>query len=207
MKDLFTRATTAAGLVSSFGLAFYFLSSTFFTLLLGLILLYIIVIEWPRFSLWWLTPLYPIVPFLGLMHLYLQNSMLWAWLVIVVASYDTGGYIIGNLVGRDKIAPAISPGKTWQGLRGGMLFAGLIGAVAGFFLLKNCSYAMITFYLVACCAGFFAFLGDLFESYLKRQAKIKDSGALLPGHGGILDRIDGLLFVALVVDMVLTFLR
>ncbi len=207
MKDLIPRAITTAILISSACCAFYFLSSTLFTVLLGFVLLYILVVEWPRFKLWWLTPLYPIVPFLAFMHLYLQDPMLWAWLVIVVASYDTGGYIFGNLFGTRKIAPTISAGKTWQGLIGGVIFAGFIGAFSYFLLLKSCSCAMITLYLVASFTGFLAFLGDLFESYLKRLAGLKDSGTLLPGHGGILDRIDGLMFVALIFDMVITILR
>jgi len=153
---------------------------------------------------------YPVVPrfaIFGSGAFIFTRPMLWAWLVVVVAGYDTGGYIFGNLFGKHKIAPTISAGKTWQGLFGGVMFAGFIGIVAGLLLLKNSSYATITLYLVACCAGFFAFLGDLFESCLKRNAKLKDSGALLPGHGGVLDRIDGLLFAALVFDMVITFLR
>ncbi len=205
-ENFVKRLATAIILMGSACLAFYFLSATQFILLLGLILFYILLVEWPRFNLWWLTPLYPVVPFLALMHLYLQDSMLWAWLVMVVAGYDTGGYIFGNLFGKNKIAPTVSPGKSWQGLVGGILFAGFVAIFAGVLLFKNCSYGRMTLYLVACCTGFFAFLGDLFESYLKRQAKLKDSGALLPGHGGILDRVDGLLFAAIVFDVLIIFL-
>jgi phosphatidate cytidylyltransferase len=203
MKDFIPRFITAAALVTSVCLAFNFLSSTLFALLLGVILIYILVVEWPRFNLWWLTPLYPVVPFLALIDLYLKNPALWAWLVIVVASYDTGGYIFGNLFGTHKIAPTISAGKTWQGLVGGVVFAGFMGVFAGLLLLKGNSYAMITLYLVSSFAGFLAFIGDLFESYLKRLSGLKDSGTLLPGHGGILDRIDGLLFTALVFNILL----
>lgn len=207
MKDFFIRAVTALVLASFGCLAFCFFKPLYFVALLALVLAYILVFEWPRFNKWWLTPLYPVVPFLALIHLYLQDHMLWAWLVIVVASYDTGGYLFGNMFGTKKIAPAISAGKTWQGLFGGVISAGFIGVFAGFFLLKSYSYVMITLYLVASLAGFLAFLGDLFESYLKRLSGLKDSGTLLPGHGGILDRIDGLLFAALIFDMVTTFLR
>jgi len=206
MKDFFTRAATALVLASFGCAAFCFFKPLYFVALLALVLAYILVVEWPRFNVWWLTPLYPVVPFLALIHLYLQEPMLWVWLVIVVASYDTGGYIFGNLFGTKKIAPTISAGKTWQGLLGGVVFAGFMGVFTAFLLLKSDSYAMITLCLAAGSAGLLAFFGDLFESYLKRLSGLKNSGTLLPGHGGILDRIDGLLFVALVFDMVTIFL-
>lgn len=202
MKDFFTRTSTALFLAGFGCLTFYLLKPVYFVGLLLVILAYILIAEWPRFNLWWLTPFYPVAPFLALINLYLQDPMLWAWLVMVVASYDTGGYIVGNLFGRNKIAPNISPGKTLQGLAGGVACAAMVSLLLWGWLLKAHKYGIIFICSKAILAAFLAFLGDLFESYLKRTAGLKDAGALLPGHGGILDRIDGLLLAMLIFDLV-----
>ncbi len=202
MKHFFIRAVTALALASMGCLAFFFLKPLYFVALLALVLVYVLVIEWPRFNIWWLTPWYPMLPYLALTHLYLQNSLLWAWLVVVVAAYDTGGYIVGTIWGKDKIIPRISPGKTWQGLLGGIFFAGFLGSISGAVLLKSYFYSIIYLYVASCLVAFLAFIGDFFESYLKRRARIKDSGTILPGHGGLLDRIDGLLCAAVFCDCI-----
>lgn len=109
-------------------------------------------------------------------------------LVSMVAAHDTGSYIAGKLWGKHKIAPSISPGKTWEGFLGGLISA--LGVTLFFF---EPTASIMFFTLVV---STLALLGDLFESFLKRRANLKDSGTLLPGHGGILDRIDAILFVA-----------
>ena len=113
--------------------------------------------------------------------------------IIVVWAADTFAYFAGVNFGRRKLAPSISPGKTVEGVVGGLLGAILI-AWFGAFLLLNLSFSALIAWLVA---AFFAALvsvaGDLYVSRLKRHAGVKDSGRLLPGHGGLLDRIDGLL--------------
>lgn len=113
------------------------------------------------------------------------------WVFIVTWATDIGAYLIGRTLGQRKLAPAISPGKTVAGLYGGMVAAGLFGGawvlVAG---LDSVLVILAPLFALAAQAG------DLFESWMKRRAHIKDSGDLLPGHGGLLDRLDGLVVVA-----------
>ena len=122
--------------------------------------------------------------------------------MLMAIVYDTGGYIVGNLVGRYKIFPAISPAKTLEGTLGGLIASitfGFMSAGYGHF------YPQYFVGILTVLAAVGACLGDLFESYLKRRAGIKDSGTILPGHGGILDRIDSLLMAAFFVDIVVVF--
>ncbi len=105
---------------------------------------------------------------------------------------DIGGFLVGSRFGHRRLAPQISPNKTWEGLWGGFA-AALLGAVAALPMLGlDWSHLPTLLVLAAVTAGF-AVLGDLFESLLKRVAGIKDSGQVIPGHGGMLDRVDSLL--------------
>lgn len=117
------------------------------------------------------------------------------WLLLAIGvswAADVGAYVVGSLAGRRKIAPRISPGKTWEGTLGGFGAAAL--AVLGISALFGLGRPEAAVAVVA--AGPVAFAGDLLESWIKRRAGVKDSGSLLPGHGGMLDRIDSLLAVA-----------
>ena len=114
------------------------------------------------------------------------------WVFIVTWATDIGAYFSGRAFGRKKLAPSISPGKTWAGLWGGALIAGL--AAAAWVQFAKLPPAL---YVLAPLFGLTAQAGDLFESWLKRRSGAKDSGNWLPGHGGILDRLDGLVPVAL----------
>jgi phosphatidate cytidylyltransferase len=100
---------------------------------------------------------------------------------------DSAAYFTGRALGRRKLAPSISPGKTWEGVGGGVAGAALYAIICGWFIegIPWASYLAAAALLVA-----LSIVGDLFESAAKRQAEVKDSGTLLPGHGGILDRID-----------------
>lgn len=111
-------------------------------------------------------------------------------LVMLVWSADTGAYFAGKRFGQHKLAPCVSPGKTWEGAVGGMLLALLI-ALAGTYWLSPPA-GMVSFVLLVLATIMISILGDLLESLFKRIADIKDSGGLLPGHGGMLDRIDSL---------------
>ncbi len=112
-------------------------------------------------------------------------------LVIVCASAaDTGAYAVGTLFGRHKMAPSISPSKTWEGFVGSILTAALIGAVAGMWILAAPWWLGA---LVGLCIAPAATVGDLVESVLKRDVGIKDMSNFLPGHGGIMDRLDSML--------------
>ena len=133
-------------------------------------------------------------------------AALWAgahrWLLAAILATwaaDTVAYLVGSLVGRHKVAPRISPGKSWEGsLAGFAAAAAVVGLLVG--------DAGMPAIVVGLGLGPVALAGDLFESWLKRRAGAKDSGALLPGHGGILDRIDSLLFVGPFVVLVLVVL-
>jgi len=116
-------------------------------------------------------------------------------MVLIVAWLaDTGGYFAGRFLGKSKLYEAVSPKKTWAGAWGG-----IAGSVVGVALLKLISAHYLTWLdvaLIAIPGGILGQLGDLTESLLKRSVGVKDSGALLPGHGGLLDRIDAVLFIA-----------
>lgn len=119
----------------------------------------------------------------------------WVLMVFVIVwAADIGGYAIGRLLGRHKLAPAISPGKTWEGFGGGLLFVLLVGFVASFWLIEREN--RLWWMLLLSLTAVISVVGDLIESLMKRQAGVKDSGSLLPGHGGVLDRLDSLLAVA-----------
>lgn len=112
--------------------------------------------------------------------------------VLLVAAADIGAYFTGRTLGKRKLAPKVSPGKTWEGAVGGVATVALIAVVYG--LLSQVSIPLTL--AVALPAAVASILGDLLESMLKRQRGIKDSSQLLPGHGGVLDRIDGLMAAA-----------
>jgi phosphatidate cytidylyltransferase len=115
------------------------------------------------------------------------------WLLIVVWTTDTAAYAVGRRVGGPRLAPVISPGKTWSGLGGGVLGASLAGAIT---LWALGSERLVHAAGLGAAFAVLAQLGDLAESALKRRAGVKDSGSLIPGHGGVLDRVDGFLLTA-----------
>jgi phosphatidate cytidylyltransferase len=124
------------------------------------------------------------------------------WTMALVWATDIGAYFAGRAIGGPKLASAISPNKTWAGFVGGALAAGVFGLVMTRFGLPM-ALAMATPLLAMLSQG-----GDLYESWLKRRAGVKDSGTLLPGHGGVLDRLDGLVPVAPVAALlVMVFAR
>ncbi len=107
------------------------------------------------------------------------------WLILMVCAADIGAYTAGRAFGRRKLAPRVSPGKTWEGALGGLLMVALVAAGGAFYFgLPPLSVVF------GCGVGIFSVIGDLTESMFKRAAALKDSGTLLPGHGGLLDRID-----------------
>ena len=119
----------------------------------------------------------------------------WEWSITALAATwaaDTGAFLTGRAIGRRKVFPQISPGKTWEGVAGGLALAIVATLVAGSALLGLAAWQAVLLGLLVTAA---AVVGDLAESLLKRGAGAKDSGALIPGHGGLLDRIDSLLFV------------
>jgi phosphatidate cytidylyltransferase len=107
--------------------------------------------------------------------------------LVLVWIADTAAYFVGRAWGRRRLAPSISPGKTWEGAAGGLIGATLYAIIIAFFIDAGAWLALV---VTALLLGMVSIVGDLFESAVKRQAGVKDSGSLLPGHGGILDRID-----------------
>lgn len=113
------------------------------------------------------------------------------WALALVWACDIGAYFSGRTFGGPKLAPVISPNKTWAGLIGGVILASLFGLAMQRFYGLPLRLTAVTPLLAV-----LAVLGDLYESWLKRRAGVKDSGTLLPGHGGVLDRLDGVVPVA-----------
>ena len=120
------------------------------------------------------------------------------FLFLVVWATDIGGFVFGRAIGGPKLWPAISPSKTWAGALGGLFLAGIVGVAAGQVLASRDSLGLV---LVALLLSLAAEMGDLAESSLKRRYGIKDASRLIPGHGGVLDRIDGLIAAAAVATV------
>ncbi len=170
--------------------------------------------------IWWLSALYRLTRFRGvetavtgveplravegvavlipawlalvMLHRLPQNGpLLLLFLLILIWSADIGAYFAGHRFGRNKLAPQVSPGKTREGVYGAMVSALLCGVFLAWWL--GVEFGQAPLVLMLCLATMlFSVVGDLFESLLKRRRHMKDSGALLPGHGGMLDRIDSL---------------
>lgn len=120
------------------------------------------------------------------------------WLLLAVWATDTFAYFTGRAIGGPKLAPRFSPGKTWAGLLGGMAGAAAVSAIYAQALLV----AILPLAVVAAVLAVIAQMGDIFESALKRHFGVKDSGSLIPGHGGVMDRVDGLVFAAIAAALV-----
>lgn len=116
------------------------------------------------------------------------------WTLAIVWATDTGAYFAGRAIGGMKLAPTISPSKTWAGLIGGMIAAALVGAAIG-----SAGHLPYLTLVLGALLAVVAQVGDLAESAMKRRAGLKDSGTILGGHGGLLDRIDGMLPVVILV--------
>lgn len=124
-------------------------------------------------------------------------------LIVLVVCSDVGGYVAGVLFGKRPMAPAISPKKSWEGFAGSMLFGVVGGVLVVMFLFDDLAYKGA---LLGIFAVITASLGDLVESQVKRDLGIKDMGSLLPGHGGLMDRLDSLLPSAVVAWLVFSYL-
>lgn len=130
-----------------------------------------------------------VLPALIIFVLKAQNGVLWfIALLAIVFSGDTGAFVFGSLFGKTKIAPLLSPKKSLQGSLGGLLFSSLAGFVFSIIIPDVSALLMIA---LGFMGGLLGQTGDFFESLIKRIAGVKDSGSVMPGHGGVLDRIDG----------------
>lgn len=139
--------------------------------------------------------------FISLYVLYQRSVVFMISAMAIVWIADIGAYFVGRAIGKRKLAPSISPGKSWEGALGGWLFVMVIGAATVFTpqlaesftaqLQHSLGWLLWILYMTVIVAA--SIIGDLFESLLKRRAGVKDSSRLLPGHGGVLDRIDALI--------------
>ncbi|PKN03807.1 hypothetical protein CVU75_00365 [Candidatus Dependentiae bacterium HGW-Dependentiae-1] len=200
MKEITLRTLTSLTLGTLFFWAYMYIAPFYFSLVLAGILLQVVLFEWrmlfdlkkPLF--WILMPLYPILPFILLILINQQPAYhpLLLVLFVLVCSHDTGSYLFGSLLGKNKIAPTVSPGKTWEGFWGGYLVA--LGTLSLLLWIQKIQRPLWQLALLTLLVCALSLAGDLFESWLKRRARIKDTGDILPGHGGFLDRFDGILF-------------
>ena len=129
----------------------------------------------------------------------LSGSIPLIWLIASVAATDTGAYIAGRSIGGPRLAPRISPNKTWAGLVGGMVASAAVGGICGW-LMKGADPTVLM--ILGAVIAVVGQIGDLLESSFKRRFNVKDSGRLIPGHGGVLDRLDGHMMVITVMAAV-----
>jgi len=147
------------------------------------------------------------LPMLCLNALYLTNQAVTPGIVlmmfVLIWLNDTGAFCFGTLLGRHRLCERLSPKKSWEGFWGGMACCVLFG-LAAYFTLNDANLPLAFWLALGAVVSLFATWGDLFESLMKRSMHVKDSGHLIPGHGGILDRIDSLLFCAPATLLIVT---
>lgn len=208
--NIVQRAMTSVPLITSLTLSYFY--APFWALTAtGLFITYwIICIEWPklvspRTKLFWvLTPIYPTTPLLlCLLLLHSTQRPLLIFIILMIFLHDSAAYFIGNLYGKHLLAPHLSPKKTWEGALAGFGITLLFFTIFAPNITPINITSLIKIISLSALFSFLATTGDLFESYFKRRAGVKDSGTLLPGHGGLLDKVDGLLFVVPVLYILL----
>ena len=192
--------------------AIYFLPSLLIWLTIIYLVFWLYDRKIPRFS-WnaWAFGLFycswlPIIFFLVLV---LPAGFYYAiWLLALVWAFDIGAYVTGKLIGKHQLSPKISPNKTWEGVAGGLMLAILAGLGVSYWVSLNIHIEILIYHsiVLSLIVGITSQIGDLIISKRKRLADVKDSGSLLPGHGGLLDRIDGLLLAAPIFLFYLTLL-
>lgn len=133
-----------------------------------------------------------------------QGNLLVLSILFMIWAGDTGAYMLGSQIGKNKMFPRISPGKTWEGTMGGVASA-IIVAVLCSLIFKDIALELWQWMILGTLCAVFGILGDLVESMLKRSLGIKDSGNILPGHGGFLDRFDSFIFVIPFIAIALFF--
>ncbi len=151
----------------------------------------------------WVVAALPYIVFPGIIFIWIRAEVdlgleIIFWMLFVVWATDSGGYIAGRSIGGWKLAPSISPNKTWAGFFGGIVLSILMGVIAAY-LIEDASLQV--FVILSAVLSVISQLGDLFESAVKRHFGVKDISGFIPGHGGVLDRMDGLLFVLMAVGL------
>ena len=203
MNELLVRTVTGLLLIAA-ALAATAVGGTIFAILVAAVATAMFY-EWTRLTRGWGAAWYisgffyavlPAIALLWVRERDMHGLELLVWIFLVTWSTDIGAYFVGRSIGRRKLAPSISPGKTVEGLCGGMAAASLIGGA--WVLAMGLGHPLL---LLAPLLAIAAQAGDLFESSMKRRAGVKDSGSWLPGHGGVLDRLDGLIPVAVLTAL------
>ena len=168
---------------------------------------------YPSSAILWSTQ--PVLGLLGLMLfcftwvaiVTIMNHPSGQWLlllaIVIIALADIGGFFAGKYFGKHRLAPIISPGKTWEGFDGGLVLQAAL--VASLVWLQSDEISLLSLSLLVFPVGLYSVLGDLFESMIKRHSGVKDSGHLLPGHGGVLDRLDGMMAALPMFGLILPF--
>ncbi|MFA5074497.1 MAG: phosphatidate cytidylyltransferase [Candidatus Babeliales bacterium] len=224
-SEIFKRVISGSILGFCFFYA-YIHSALLFSFILLAILLIILFFEWPKLlpstnrrtisgilKYLFISFFYPILPILILIflnHAYRSQNILFPLYPFIVSWVgDTGAFILGKLFGKHKICPKISPGKSWEGLFGG--FVGIlifnILYLPGIYIFPFVAYVksfltIISLSILLTITGFF---GDISISFLKRKNGLKDTGVLLPGHGGLLDRFDAVFLNAIIIALLIIF--
>jgi phosphatidate cytidylyltransferase len=134
---------------------------------------------------------FALAPFCACLYILHSNNVAWIFIfILVVAAADSGAYFVGKAKGKTKMLPRLSPNKTIEGLLGGLFTAVIVATISLSFMdLGFANYILMV--IVCVIAALVSVMGDVFESMMKRIAGVKDSGTILPGHGGVLDRLDG----------------
>jgi phosphatidate cytidylyltransferase len=216
ISEFFKRLGTGIVLVICF-FGSYIHSPTLYSFLLSAILILILVFEWHKLVAHGglrhqiITIIYPILPIVLLIWFayayYATDYYLPLYPVIIAWAADTGGYLIGKLMGYHKICPTISPGKSWEGLAGsfcGVIVAHLwLAPRMTFFTALGIAHNIPMLTLLSLAMTIIAFSGGFLLSYLKRSNNLKDAGILLPGHGGLLDRFDSVFFVTYATALII----
>jgi phosphatidate cytidylyltransferase len=182
-----------------------------FPLLIGLLLVLmgVYVFSFPKFNSEQVTLVYFGLIYVGIMLSFiyrvriLENGILLVWMIFIGAwGSDTCAYLVGRKIGKHKMAPILSPKKSVEGLFGGIFGAALIGFLFATIFkgkLTSISNPQLSFTIIGGCSAMISTIGDLAASAIKRNHEVKDYGKLIPGHGGILDRFDSIIFTAPIV--------
>ena len=181
-----------------------------FMLIVNLVLAIIYNVEIEKFMWTALVYIYPVL-LLYVMFI-INHTNAHAFIMLILAFVispisDTFAYLVGSKIRGKKLCPKISPNKTWSGAIGGTI-GGIISSLVVYFICApqmNVGSPIVFFLIVGIVASIANIFGDLFESYIKRKVDIKDMGKIMPGHGGVLDRIDGTMFVIVVIYIMFLF--
>ncbi len=200
MSELTKRIFTSVPLVVLTWIIIVYAPFWLFSLAIICVCLYILAAEWPKLfssrslAFWVIMPFYPLLPMIILVLLRKDvEPCVTLFLFSSVACHDIASYSVGKVFGKHKLWPSVSPGKTWEGFIGGSISTVAFNSL----VLHRASWFFTCCFTFVLCS--LALLGDLFESILKRRACLKDTGTLLPGHGGLLDRLDSILFAVFIV--------